>query len=878
MNFNRNHSKNILDAAVDAVRSSEPNREDMEDRAARVWARVTTAFENEQSASATARSLKQREATEPRPFGTCDDYRALIPDYLAGRLTPARALLFTDHTHECGACLNALNMARSGGPRPRPVRVGWHLNKTAAAVAIAAMLVAGVALERTGYLNFLLPVMQVNAMARTIDGKLYRIGGLNMNPVMAGDAVKAGDPIRTAAGSRAIIELADGTRIEMRERSQLSLAGAHDGIRINLERGSVIVEAAKQRNGHLYVATEDCTVSVVGTVFAVSSGVKGSRVSVIQGEVHVTQNGSTEKALHPGQQLTTSPSLTNVSIEDEISWSRNLDTHLALLRALADVNDFLRDRVPGPELRFTSKLLPMAPANTVVYGAFPNVSTVVGQAYDLFKQKISQDSLLQAWWAERNQRRSATDPTLEEMIEHVRNLGGTLGEEVAIIVTGTSAGPGDAIVLANVVNPSGALTEINAMAAQSSQTNPIQVLTDPAQFANFTGTERGPIAYIDGSVLVLSTSPKAIYDVLTAQQSGSPFAGRPFYSSIAQAYATGAGIVFAADFATLFSAAQRSDAARAIGLASIDRLVFEQKQVAGKTTTKAQLGFNGERTGVAAWLAAPAPMGALEFVSPQAYGLASAVTKDGAAMLDEILNFAGESSSLAADIEKFQSDTGVDIRLDLAQPLGGEFLLAVEPPLFPTPSWKAVAEVYDSARLQNAFERLVGEINRRAAADGKPGVTLTSEAVNGQVYYRLVRTDGVGPEIDYTYALGYMIAAPSRGLVSQALQYQQSRSSISSTTKFRSMMPADGAENCSAVLYQNLTEAASSIASYVPTAVSNVTPQQLQTLKQTVELTPATLVCASGEPNRIVMGYQGDLAFNVLMLGGIRNVMRTMHR
>jgi FecR-like protein/uncharacterized protein DUF3352/putative zinc finger protein len=865
MNFKRNHSQKILEAAVDAVRSSEPNREEMEDRAARVWARVTTEFENE------------GKATEPRPFGTCDDYRALIPDYLAGRLTPARALLFTDHTHECGACLNALNMARSGGPRPRPARVGWHLNKTAAAVAIAAMLVAGVALERTGYLNFLLPVMQVNAMARTIDGKLYRIGGLNMNPVTAGDAVKAGDPIRTAAGSRAIIELADGTRIEMRERSQLSLAGAYDGIRINLERGSVIVEAAKQRNGHLYVATDDCNVSVVGTVFAVSSGVKGSRVSVIQGEVHVTQNGRGEKALHPGQQLTTSPSLTSVSIEDEISWSRNLDTHLALLRALADVNDFLRDRVPGPELRFTSKLLPMAPGNTVIYGAFPNVSTVVGQAYDLFRQKISQDSLLQAWWAERNQRRSATDLTIEEMIEHARNLGGTLGEEIAIIVTGSSAGPGDAIVLANVVNPSGALAEINAITAQS-QTNPIQVLTDPAQLANFTGTERGPIAYIDGSVLVLSTSPKAIYDVLTAQQSGSPFAARPFYSSIAQAYATGAGVVFAADFATLFSAAQRSDAARAIGLASIDRLVFEQKQVAGKTTTQAQLGFNGERSGVASWLAAPAPMGALEFVSPQAYGLASAVTKDGAAILDEILSFAGESSPLAANIGTFQNETGVDIRLDLAQPLGGEFLLALEPPLLPTPSWKAVAEVYDSARLENAFERLVEGINKQAALAGQPGVTLSSEAVNGQVYYRLVRTNGVGPEIDYTYALGYMIAAPSRGLVSQALQYQQSHSSIASTAKFRSMMPADGAENCSAVLYQNLTEAASSIASYVPAAVGGLTSQQLQTLKQTVELTPATLVCASGEPNRIVMGYQGDLAFNVLMLGGLRNVMRTMHR
>jgi hypothetical protein len=90
------------------------------------------------------------------------------------------------------------------------------------------------------------------------------------------------------------------------------------------------------------------------------------------------------------------------------------------------------------------------------------------------------------------------------------------------------------------------------------------------------------------------------------------------------------------------------------------------------------------------------------------------------------------------------------------------------------------------------------------------------------------------------------------------------------------MMPADGANHCSAILYQNLVETASSIAGYVPAGVGGLSSKQLETLRQTIELTPATLVCASGEPNQIVMGYQGDLAFNVLMLGGLRNMMQTV--
>ena len=330
--------------------------------------------------------------------------------------------------------------------------------------------------------------------------------------------------------------------------------------------------------------------------------------------------------------------------------------------------------------------------------------------------------------------------------------------------------------------------------------------------------------------------------------------------------------MFAADLATLFSAAQRSGQARLIGLAGTDRLVVEQKQVSGKTITQAQLNFNGERAGAASWLAPPAPMGALEFVSPQAYGIASAVTKDPVAILDEVLSFAAGFDQGLSGIENFQQEMGLDLRRDLAEPLGGEFLLAMDGPFLPAPSWKAVAE----ARLQNTIERLVAQINKYAAQAGHPAITLSSEAAGGQIYYRLGHANGSPPEIHYTYALGYVVAAPSRGLLSQALQYQQSRSSMADSATFRSMMPTDGADHCSAILYQNVVEAASSIGSYVPAGIGGITSDQLKTLQQIVQLTPATLVCATAEPNRIVMGYQGDLAFNVLMLGGLRSMIQTV--
>ena len=109
--------------------------------------------------------------------------------------------------------------------------------------------------------------------------------------------------------------------------------------------------------------------AVTGTIFSVSSGVKGSRVSVIQGEVHVSQDNH-EKILHPGEQAVTSASLEPVSVQDDISWSRNRDRLIQQLQSLR--SDLQRIHLPA--LRYSSRLLGRLPASIAFFVSIPNLT------------------------------------------------------------------------------------------------------------------------------------------------------------------------------------------------------------------------------------------------------------------------------------------------------------------------------------------------------------------------------------------------------------------------------------------------------------------------------------------------------------------------
>src|SRR5437764_730486 len=93
MDANYKNPKEALDAAIKAAQDAKPDRMDMENRAARVWARIGNELAPASHVSSSVEQIR-----------TCEDYTALIPEFVAGRLSQARALLVRDHTHECVAC------------------------------------------------------------------------------------------------------------------------------------------------------------------------------------------------------------------------------------------------------------------------------------------------------------------------------------------------------------------------------------------------------------------------------------------------------------------------------------------------------------------------------------------------------------------------------------------------------------------------------------------------------------------------------------------------------------------------------------------------------------------------------------------------------
>jgi hypothetical protein len=618
-----------------------------------------------------------------------------------------------------------------------------------------------------------------------------------------GAAIAENDQVRTAKGSRAVLKLRDGSLVEVAERSDLRLSERWSGKTVTLERGSVMVEAAKQRRGRLEISTPDCMVSVKGTIFSVSRGLKGSRVSVVEGEVKVDKASGTE-LLHRGDQTATNPTMALTPVAEDIAWSENSAKYVALLGELSAISKKL-EAIPGPGMRYGSKLTAVLPANTAVFVSIPNLSTTLAEANSIFEERVKESPVLQEWW----NAEGATN--VRKIVDQVRTISDYLGGEVVLAVTVVGGKMQEPMMVAEARRPG-----LKEYLAQMGKTPEV--------------TAQGNLVVMGGRI------------------GSGGFEATEFGKRVAQSYASGAGWLFAADMEQIL-AAHVKDSKNVTGIDNIRYLIVERKQNLGRSENSATVSFSGARSGIASWIAAPAPMGTLDFISPDATFAASFVVNNPGVLLDQLSSMAGGATAFA----EIQKQTGVDVTNDIAATLGGEMTIAVDGPLLPTPSWKIAVEVNNPARLEWSIEQIV-KTAQQTQPDMK--VQLNDELVGGLTYYTL--TSAKSPmAVEYVFTDGYLLMAPNHNLLATSIQNRTLGTTLTRSTTFRQQLPQNGQMNFSALVFYNASAAIAPMADQLKSTNFLTADQKKALAALTADRAP-TLIYAYAEPDRIVAATRGS--------------------
>jgi hypothetical protein len=904
------HSKEQLDAIIDkaafGIRDEEIGDPIIDSSAARVWASVSAAA---QQNSAHQEGVQTMQSNSNEQIRGCDDFQSLIPAYLDGKLSTARKLLLEDHSNECIPCRSELKAQRVYAAAKSATYVAPHHASRVTAKPVGAKrrssrsvvrwsmaAAATIAVALTGLFLYERVDLSGTTLAATLDsanGAVYVVSDTETRQLATGEQLKKGERVRTAKDANAMLRLADGSTVEMRERSEFSVSENMRGVTVKLDRGDVIVEAAKQHNGRLYVQTPDSTVSVKGTIFAVESGTKGSRISVVEGEVKVDHAGKSETLL-PGDRTTTNPGLDKTPVAQNVSWSRNASKYANLVSELSKLRTEVNQRVARPGVRNSSRFLELIPENTVFYAALPNLSQTLADSQRIMQERIKQNPAL-AEWSKRDH--GVIEP---QLMARIQELGSHLGDEIVVTASMDAKGePGNILVLGEVKDAASfrsyLSSEVARFSKESGNNVNVRLIDDPMTATASTkvaakGERKDDelLIWVNNDIFAASPQLDSLRGFATTLKAptANRFANSSFHQRINDVYKDGAGLIVAADLERIIAQVSSKtsstedqrhiDGLKQLGVMNLRHFVAEQKESNGRTLSKAALTFAEADRGIPSWLAAPGPMGALDFISPNANVVTAFVVNEPAKLVDDLLQFI---ETVQPDVKQQMNDLqrtqGVDIRSDFAATLGGEFAFALDGPVLPTPSWKVVMEVYDQAKLQNTMERVIGKLNQFSTLMGKGSLSL-EKSTSGDRTYHSIKSGDTGLEVYYTFANGYFIAAPSRALLEQSVRNRDAGNTLLKSSRFMSSLPQDGNANFSAILYHDLASLMGPLAE----KMKNAGGEEAKKLASIDVNSPPTLAYAYAQGDRITIAANtegGAFGLSPASLIGLPNSFEMQH-
>jgi hypothetical protein len=714
----------------------------------------------------------------------CAEFRLQFQEYLDGLLEGSRLMLMEDHLGRCPSCRTKLATLRGGlKATVVPIHHAFRWPRWGTWAAAAAVIMAALYLGRAP-IDALLALGGPRATVVSLNGELHRVP---QGVLKSGSTISQDEVVRTGPGARAVLRLADGSLVDVNERTELSVHAAWSGKVVHLQRGDIIIQAAKQRHGYLQVQTRDSIASVKGTVFAVSTGIGGSLVSVVEGSVAVAQRGS-EALLSPGQQAASNPALVS-SVQEAVSWSPDAETYIGILASLAHIEKQIA-ALPSSPIRTQSELLKYLPPNTVVYGAIPNIGSTISQAMGFAEQQSAENPAFGQWW------NSSAGQSLKQLIRRVETIANLFGDEIVYGYSMGTTGAGEKFPMVLAEIQPGRQTDLAAaLNSLSSQMN------------------QASLPYrLNDKLLIISDSQQHL-EWLTGSlgQGGST----PFIEEISKRYQRGVGWLLGMDMASMISLSGASEN-NFVKTQQVKHLFFERYEAQGVEENAMALTFKGQRVGMASFLADSGSGGATEYLPSDVIAAAYVSTREPRQMYEEMLELISKASPASpSEIAKAETDMGISIANDLAASLGTESAFGLENLTLTGPVWVMAGMVNDTATLETTIRKIVDGLNTQLANAGKAErVTLTQETVDGRDWTTL-KPPSVPFGITWTYDRGYIVAASDRGAVLRALATRNGGSPLVYSAAFQQQLPATAGLHPSGFLWLNTKGALQNFASMI---------------------------------------------------------------
>jgi|HubBroStandDraft_3_1064219.scaffolds.fasta_scaffold02397_6 hypothetical protein len=500
-----------------------------------------------------------------------------------------------------------------------------------------------------------------------------------------------------------------------------------------------------------------------------------------------------------------------VKPQPAMPFADDLKKYPGLLAELAHLAEALKNNIQLPPVRTESPLLPRLPMTTTYYVALPNYGEIAHQTLETLRQELRASAVLRDWW--QHGELSLAGPKLQDFLEKFYEVSQYLGDEV--VVSGEVGGgakekgaPGrNLLIVAEVRKPGlkNVLEQIlKGAPGESQSTVRILDLKQLAEAKIGSGTQQ-LVVLVRPDFVVAADSLEALrgFNAFLDAKT-TDFASTPFGERLTEAYKGGASSLMAADLHTILNQIpvgtspgnqQNQKMFDRTGLKDAKYLVWEYRHRAEVSSGRMELSFVGPRHGIASWLAAPAPLGGLDFVSPQATIVGSVHLKNLGGIFDDIKDFSSASNPNAlASVPSIEQAMHISLKDDLLSLLTGEITVEAEGFTEPKPDWKIILRTSDADHLQQTLTKMLATMPFRGMEFVEDGIT----------YHPLTIPSTPKPmQIVYAFADSYLIVASSHEAAAAAIRLHKSGESFAKSAKFTASLPAGDPADVSALLYED---------------------------------------------------------------------------